>query len=52
MKSRPCQLSSSVMINMFPKVPFKLLSEAMCHIYVYTCLEVTHGRDAVSIMKP
>lgn len=51
MKSRPCQLRTLVMINMFSKVPFKLLSEAMCHIYVYTCLEVTQGRNAISIMK-
>lgn len=51
MKSRPCQLRSLVIINMFSKVPFKLLSEAMCHIYVYTCLEVTQGRNAISIMK-
>ena len=33
------------------QVPFKLLSEAMCHIYVYTSLEVTRGRNAISIMK-
>lgn len=45
---QPCAL---VMMNMFSKVPFKLLSEAMRHIYVYTCLEVTRGRNAISIMK-
>lgn len=50
-KPRACQLGSLVIINMFSKVPFKLLSEAMCHIYVYACVEVTRGRDAISIMK-
>lgn len=51
MKSRPRQPWSLVMISMFSKVPFKLLLEAMSRIYIYTCLEVTQGRNAVSIMK-